>query len=649
MRFETKEPTGSLVELRSRLLAGDVPFQTLDETMVWPVGARAAIRANVNEELDADTTEYVTRAAAAIGSSLADVRSYRTSFGAHEPMRPGGDRLDPALSIDGTIYVALTSTADDLTQMAGGTLSIGVVPSSDVPSMQVRAETPCPGAGAMAPTPPMQWQIATMLPVAGAVDPATADPVWRSLDVVGDTTGGLTRPGVVRLRFPDEVDELGVYVPADLDALGAGDQPPLVEDPELDRTIVSWLRVFRPTGGALPAVDWIGANAATVEQSRTWTAEYLGVGNGDAEQVRSLVHANVFGSLEIDVEEHGAGRWVPWQQVEDFRASSVDDRHVLVDREAGTVTCGDGRRGRVWQIGERLRVRSYRTGGGAAGNVGPSSITAAPDHPLVKVANPLPARGGADAETLPDALARIPAEFRSHDRAVTAGDFREIAERAGAARAEVLPLFHPLTPNEDAAGVVSVVVWPATDLVNPQAPRPDRTLLDGVCRHLDDRRLITTELHVIPPTYRRIAVSVGVSVENGAGIESVRRWVELVLRQFLAPLPPYGPAGRGWPLGRRVFAPELEAAALQVEGVEFLTPTPMPGSGCLVGLRLAEETAPGVWTEPASRAVALERWEVPELAGISVVDGPALEPGTSLEPPAPTGPAVPVRSPVEVC
>jgi hypothetical protein len=98
-----------------------------------------------------------------------------------------------------------------------------------------------------------------------------------------------------------------------------------------------------------------------------------------------------------------------------------------------------------------------------------------------------------------------------------------------------------------------------------------------------------------------------------------------------------------------VFAPELEAAALQVEGVEFLTPTAMPGSGCLVGLRLAEEAAPGVWVEPPSRAVTLETWEVPELAGITVIDGPALEPGRELDPAPPDGPPIPVRAPVEVC
>src|SRR5690606_1898042 len=138
------------------------------------------------------------------------------------------------------------------------------------------------------------------------------------------------------------------------------------------------------------------------------------------------------------------------------------------------------------------------------------------------------------------------------------------------------------------------------------------------------------------------------TVLPGHGAEAVRRWVERVLRQLLSPMPPFGPAGRGWPLGRRVFAPELEAAALQVEGVEYLTPSPMPGSGCLVGVRLAEETDDG-WTEPLSRSVDLEPWEVPELVAVTVVQGEAVSPGDLLDPPAPTGPAVPVRSPVEVC
>jgi predicted phage baseplate assembly protein len=657
VRFTTTDAAGVLVAPTSRLLAGDVEVQTLDETVAWPVTARAAIRAAVQESLDADTAEYLARSAAAVGASVADVASYRTSFGAAEPMRPGGDVLDPAGSIDGTLYVALLAAAPpgaDLSGMAGGVLNIGVVPAAEVPSMQARALTPCPGVDVAPPSPPMQWQVCTTTPVADAPVPDAADPVWTDLDVVGDSTGGLTHPGVVRLRLPVDLSSVGVYTPADPDALGAGDQPPLVDDPQTAATLAAWLRVFRPDGGDIPAVDWVDANVSRVEQASTARAEFLGTGTGDPTQERRLVHPGVLDDLLFDVEEHGTGRWVPWTTVADFRGSGVDDRHVVIDREAGTVRCGDGRRGRVWRAGERLRVQRYRYGGGSRGNLPPGAVSAAPDTAGVTVGNVLPLRGGADAEPLTDAVARIPEEFRRGDRAVTGGDFRELAEAtpgAGVARAEVLPVFHPRTPAEPAPGVVSVVVWPAHDRARPAAPQPDRVLLDTVCRYLDQRRLVTTELHVLPPTYRRIAVSVGVAVRPGHGVESVRRWVEQVLRQLLSPLPPYGPDGRGWPLGRRVFAPELEAAALQVEGVEFLEPGTggPPGSPCQVGLRLAQEQPDGSWAEPTDRTVVLEPWEVPELAAVSVVAGPPRPPGAGLLPPAPTGPAVPVRSPLEVC
>ena len=646
-RFVLDQPGHVLVEQHARLLAGDIPFQSGREVTVWPIEARAAIRVPADDALDPDTLEYVGRAAAAVGASTAEIRTYRTRWGAHPPVKPADDPLDPSQSIDGRLYVALATKQTSLTDMASGRVTIGVVPNGEVPSMEVRALDPCAGTGLAPPSPPMEWQVATTVADPTAPDPATADPLWRTVEVVGDTTAGLTRPGVVELRMPADLSEIGVYEPQDPAALGAGEQPPIVEDPELDRQIFAWLRVFRPTGGVVPAVDLVTVNAVSVEQSVTSTAEFLGVGTGEPGQVRPLVRANVLGDVVVDVEQQG--RWVTWRQVDDFRASGVDDAHFVVDREAGTVGCGDGRRGRVWQQGERIRARSYRSGGGAAGNVGPETIKVAPDRSGLKVVNDLPVRGGRDAEALPDALARIPSEFRTRDRAVTPSDFRELAERAGVARAEVLPLFHPLAPTETAAGVVSVVVWPAFDQAHPTAPRPDRTLLDEVCHFLDSRRLVTTELHVIPPTYRRISVSVGVSVVPGHGAEAVRRWVELVLRQLLAPLPPYGPAGRGWPLGRRVFAPELEAAALQVEGVEYLVPTAMPGNGCAVGIRLAEESSSGEWVEPVSRAIELNPWEVPELVGVTVVQGEAMSPGEVLDPPAPSGPAVPVREPLEVC
>ena len=124
----------------------------------------------------------------------------------------------------------------------------------------------------------------------------------------------------------------------------------------------------------------------------------------------------------------------------------------------------------------------------------------------------------------------------------------------------------------------------------------------------------------------------------------MRRWVELVLRQYLAPVPPYGPEGQGWPLGRSVVGPELEAAALQVEGVLFIQ--------CL---RLAERDAGGQWVEAGTDAtpvtagclprerVLLQPWEVPEVVELTVVQGDALAPGEAVG--GATPPLVPIPIP----
>ena len=166
-----------------------------------------------------------------------------------------------------------------------------------------------------------------------------------------------------------------------------------------------------------------------------------------------------------------------------------------------------------------------------------------------------------------------------------------------------------------------------------------RTLLREVCEWLDARRLVTTELYVIPPTYRKIAVAVGLRAKPGYGIEAVRRWVELVLRQYLAPLPPYGPDGHGWPLGRAVYGPELEAAALQVEGVELL-------EGLSVS---AWDDASQAWNPPRREPVLLQAWEVPELSEITVVQGTPLVPGEALGPVLPTKTPVPIPTLREEC
>jgi hypothetical protein len=177
--------------------------------------------------------------------------------------------------------------------------------------------------------------------------------------------------------------------------------------------------------------------------------------------------------------------------------------------------------------------------------------------------------------------------------------------------------------------VVTVMVAPEQASDPEQPPTPTRAQLKQVCKWLDQRRLVTTEVYIIPPVYKPIAVAVGLRAKAGFSVDAVRVWVETVLRQYLSPLPPFGPYGEGWPLGRVVHSAELEAAVLQVEGVEFLQ-----------GLDVATfNQSTASWD---AGKVSLELDELPWLLEVTVVEGPALTPGDAIGIPATNGPLVPV-------
>src|SRR6185295_10380375 len=115
----------------------------------------------------------------------------------------------------------------------------------------------------------------------------------------------------------------------------------------------------------------------------------------------------------------------------------------------------------------------------------------------------------------------------------------------------------------------------------PAAPRPDRLFLDTVCRYLDPRRLVTTELFLRGPIYKYIWITVGINVVAGTAVPTVREAVKQALLQFLAPFnqaqagllnepasaldsPQSTDAQNGWPLRKAVTDRELLAVASRV-------------------------------------------------------------------------------------
>lgn len=630
------DPEGVVVEQQSEAKAGSVEFELRSEVRVWPVSSRTVGRVRTaapDPNTEPEVHEFALRSLDAAGG----LAEGETAVYYENGVVSSDDSLPPVdfdATVDGTLWIAiLAEEGASKDQLADGVLNIGFVPDIEVPEMnEVDA---CPGAGSATKSYPVEWEISR------GILAADGTPAYAPLVLEGDTTRGLAQEGVVRLRLPRKAGDFGAIPASEPEILGTRTRPPSLDD-ETEARVLFWLRAYRRRTGddaddslrSFGRVRLVAVNASEVIQRRTARLQVLGTGTAQPDQEYALRDQGVIaGSLRVEVEESGV--WKTWSEVDGFHASGPEDRHFVVDLEAGKVRFGNGLRGQAPQIGQRIRALSYQHTRGAGGNVAAGAISKLTRQPSVRTSNPIAAYGGADAESIESGLDRIPGELRRRDRAVTEGDFQELAlatPGAGVGRAECLPLFYPPTLTPGRPGVVTVVVWPTEDRVNPTAPRPDRNLLRAVCEWLDSRRLVTTELYVVPPTYRKVAVAVGLKAREGYGVEAVRRWVELILRRYLAPLPPYGPEGAGWPLGRRVHGPELEAAALQVEGVEYLEELKVAGW---------DETS-GSW-KPGT--VELEDYEVPELTEIAVVDGPLdFEAGTPISPP----PSVEVPVPIPV-
>jgi predicted phage baseplate assembly protein len=117
----------------------------------------------------------------------------------------------------------------------------------------------------------------------------------------------------------------------------------------------------------------------------------------------------------------------------------------------------------------------------------------------------------------------------------------------------------------EAPGVVSVVVVPDTPGFEPL---PTPSFLRAVCRHLDEHRLVTTEVYVVPPQYFRLC-NVFVKVKGRPGYTRARLQ-ELVIAALSTSLDVLhgGEDGTGAPFGGQVHVADLIARVLRTEGIE---------------------------------------------------------------------------------
>jgi hypothetical protein len=575
------------------VFAGGTGFLTKNALDVLPVEGRCYVRRRLSaaERESAEKTYAQLYAAQKTAGATAD---YYVTQPLEAPaagaLRPAANLADNS-TVDSAIWLALLARPKEepllksvREMLAGRTLTLGIMPAMDDPERILHA-----GSEQTTSVPaPLMFSIAT-----GRLKLPAREPVYAPLDVRADDNA-LENLTLFHITLPG-ADEFGAWEDLDPTEEGTGEFPPSLEDDAERIRVITWIRIrLADTAGSRSALrarfSWLGINAARIEQRIEVAGERLGESSGEPDQSFKLASTPVI-SESVEITVNGEA----WQQVEDLMAAppevpvarpalppvaapagkkdseqlSRSAQVFVVDRESGEVRFGDGIRGARPPRGAPI-FASYACGGGRAGNVGIGVVKASPQLPAgFEVSNPLPTWGGENGESVAEAERNIPRFIRHRDRAVSAEDFRDIVQRTPGielGRVEIVPLYLPKPA--DVAGVpgaVTVLVIP-DDPRRPEAPQPDRLFLDAVCRHLEPRRLLTTEVHVHGPEYVPLSVAVGIEVVPGRDVAPVREAVKEEIRRFLSPLAG-GQEGTGWPLEKAVEDRELLVRAARVPGV----------------------------------------------------------------------------------
>lgn len=608
--FSSTEKTPSTVTLEAdvEVLAGQVPFRTETGLDVLPIEAQAFYKQPASP--DDDTVTYYNQLYSALRDTTppSELKLYQTT-----PFSPRGTtQLNLGRdTTDHSLWIALLLRPTDkpyATQLekvrealAGKTLSLGVVPALAASGKRLAPG----GAQASSGLAVLNFQVPKLPP--GGVLPESNDERDASYRTI-KTTEVPTAPSVVQITLPEEPSELALW--SNLDPLEAGsrDFPPSLEGMEQDERIITWIRIV-PSAPAQTNLLWTGINTVFATQRAHVRGELLPPGTGEPDQVATLSQKPVVsGSVTLRVTTGDKNEI--WQEIDDLGAAgpevpvpdlrappgtptppALPSKVYALDPESGQLRFGDGLKGARPPSGAILRV-DYDFGVGQAGNVGIGAIGTGPTlPPAIKVTNCLATWGGADAETVAEGERQVPRFLQHRDRLVSEADFETIALRTpGVAigRVDVLSAYHPgLSPNQpgNAPGAVTIMALPKYD--NLIASSGPDTFLDAIACWLEPRRLVTTEVFVRRPDYRRIWVSIGLDVVAGVSVAALREAVARAVRTFLSPLPDPGVApessllnfsstpqvsraGRGWPLFKPVLALELAAIANRVDGVAFV-------------------------------------------------------------------------------
>jgi hypothetical protein len=287
-------------------------------------------------------------------------------------------------------------------------------------------------------------------------------------------------------------------------------------------------------------------------------------------------------SDRIELQTAKDDAWTTWQRVETFAESGPNDNHYRLDTETGRIFFGNGLNGHIPQTTELIRARFYRYSQADRGNLNANLswlLAVRRDNQTVNVSgqNSDVASGGQGSELLDDSRLRAREIFRKQSPVLTTSDYERLVLRTPGlrvARVKVLPNFNPNVRCVRLSGDVTVIVVPspppAASFPDAAPPKPSAGFLKTVENHLDRRRLVTTNLHVIGPEYVPVKVSCRVFLKKRVSESEAHESVIAALKQLLDPIFGGPERGKGWPFGRSVFPSEINQRLAQLPAVDYV-------------------------------------------------------------------------------
>ena len=355
---------------------------------------------------------------------------------------------------------------------------------------------------------------------------------WRPLEVI-DGTVSLTKSGIVSIQIPfDKMKKLDI---------------------DNSNESLFWISCRFNHGHyeTPPKIKTVNPNSVFATKGHEIT-EKLGTSTGLADQRFSLAYTPIIDVISVTSGQDSEN----WKEVDDFDSSGPDDMHYVVDSDI--IYFGNGVNGDIPSSGSVISA-TYRYGT-------PSSKSKKP-HVMPKDVQSFQNIIGVDAivhnagkpgESINNAVLRTVNDQKKPFKLVNNDDWISITEDTPGIRIARVSAF-----NDPDNNLVTVVVIPYSTQKNPQ---PSQGFLDTVREHLEEHRLLTTQIKVMGPNYVRVDVAVDVYVSDYANSDNIKRMIIDALDSLFDPVSEDG----GWPFGRPIYKSGVYSTIKAIDGVEYV-------------------------------------------------------------------------------